>query len=89
MIRKYPTFLIGGHWVFSYNTDSLGRLYYRHFEGVNWALILGMFFSDIIKGRALVLGLLLNLLLSLTFGFMFWACAPIILNSISCPLAFD
>ena len=89
MIRKYPTFLIGGHWVFSFNTDSLGLLYYQPFEGVNWALVLGMFFGDIIKGRALVLGLLINLLLSLTFGFMFCACAPNILNSISCPPAFD
>ena len=34
---------------------------------------------------ALVLGLLPNLFLSMTFGLMFLACAPIILNPISCP----
>ena len=70
---KYPTFLIGGNWVFSFNTDSLGRLYYQPLEGVDWALVLGLCLRDIIKGRALVLGLLLNLLLSLTFGLVFWA----------------
>ena len=82
MIRKYPSFLIGGDWVFSFNTNSLGWLYYQPFEGVNWALVLGLWLGDIIKGRALVLGLLLNPLLSLTFGLVFWVCAPIILNPI-------
>ena len=83
MIRKYPTFLTGGDVVFSFNTNFLGRLYYQSFEGVNWALIMGLRLEDIIKGRALVLGLLFNLLLSLSFGLVFWACAPIILNPIS------
>ena len=71
MIRKYPTFLIGGDWVFSFNTNSLGLLHYQSFEGVNWALVLGLWLEDIIKGRALVLGILLNLILSLTFGLVF------------------
>ena len=57
IIRKYPTFLIGGHWVFSFNTDSLGWLCYQPFKGVNWALVMGLSLGDIIKGRALVLGL--------------------------------
>ena len=43
---------------------------------------MGLWLKDIIKGRALVLGLLFNLLLSLSFGLVFWACAPIILNPI-------
>ena len=43
MIRKYPTFLIGGYLVFSFNTDSLGLLYYQSFEGVNWTLVLNLF----------------------------------------------
>ena len=64
----------------SFNTDSLGRLYYQFFEGVDWTLVLGLYLRDIIKSRALILGLLLNLLLSLTFGLAFWAYAPIILN---------
>ena len=82
MIRKYPTFLIGGDWAFPFNTNSLGLLYYRSIEGVSWALVMGLWLKDIIKGRALVLGLLFNLLLSLSFGLVFWACAPIILNPI-------
>ena len=32
--------------------------------------------------RSFLLGLLLYLFLSMTFGLVFWACAPIILNSI-------
>ena len=71
MIRKYPTFLIGGDCVFSFNTNSWGLLYYQSFEGVNWALVLGLWLEAIIKGQALVLALLLNLLLSLTFGLVF------------------
>ena len=50
---------------------------------MDWALILGLCLGDIIEGRALVLGLLFNLLLRLTFGLVFWACAPIILNPIN------
>ena len=69
--------------MFSFNTDSLGWSCYRPFKGVNWALVLGLSLGDIIKGRALVLGLLLNLLLSLASGLAFWACAPIILNPIN------
>ena len=32
IIRKYPTFLIGGDWVFSSNMDSLG---YQFFKGAS------------------------------------------------------
>ena len=43
---------------------------------------MGLWLEDIIKGRALVLDLLFNLLLTLLFGLVLWTCAPIILNSI-------
>ena len=55
-------------------------------KGGNWALVLGLCLEDVNKGRALVLGPLLNLLLSLAFGLVFWACAPIILNPINIKL---
>ena len=50
---------------------------------MNWAFILGLYLGDVIKGLTPVLGLLLNPFLSLAFGLMFWACAPIILNPIT------
>ena len=50
---------------------------------MNWALVLGLYLGDVIKGPTLVLGLVLNPFLSLVFGLVFWACAPIILNPIS------
>ena len=52
---------------------------------MTWALVLGLCLGDAIKGPSLVLGLLLNPFLSLKFGLVFWACAPIILNPISYP----
>ena len=55
---KYPTFLIGGDWVFSSNTDSLS---YQSFKGASWALVSGLHLGDTIKGLTLVLGLLFNL----------------------------
>ena len=44
-----------------------------------WAYVVGR------SLLCLLLGLFLYLFLNLTFGLVFWACAPIILNSISCP----
>ena len=46
---------------------------------------MGLWLEDIIMGRALVLGLLFNLLLTLSFGLVLLTCAPIILN----PINFD
>ena len=77
-IRFFP--LIRIPWV-DYITKS--------FEEVNWALVLGLWLEDIIKGRALVLGILFNLLLSLSFGLVFWAYTPIILNPINYKLLFS
>ena len=51
-----PTFLIGGDWVFSSNTDSWGD---QSFKGVSWTLVLGLHLGDTINGLLLVLGLLL------------------------------
>ena len=79
IIRRYPTFLNGGHWMFSSNTNSLG---YQSFKGANWALVSGLHLGDTVKGLTLVLSLL-------TFGLAFWAYAPIISNPISCPPAFS
>ena len=73
IIRRYLTFLNGGHWMFSSNTDSLG---YQSFKGASWALVFSLHLGDTIKGLTLVLGLL-------TFGFVSWACAPIISNPIN------
>ena len=66
--------------MFAPNMDSLGC---QPFKGVNWALVLGLYLRDVIKGPALVLGLLLNPFLSLAFGLVFCAYAPIILNPIN------
>ena len=63
IIRKYLTFPIGGDWVFSPNTDSLGC---QPFKEANWALVLGMPLRDTIKGILLVPG---PILIS-TFGFV-------------------
>ena len=57
IIRRYPTFLNGGNWVFSSNTDSLG---YQYFKGASWVLVSGLHLEDTIKGLTLVLGPLLN-----------------------------
>ena len=53
IIGEYLTFLIGGDWVFSLNTDSLGC---QPFKGMSWALVLGLPLRDTIKGLLLVLG---------------------------------
>ena len=68
--------------MFSPNTDSLGS---QPFKGASWALVLGLSLRDTIKGLLLVLGPFLIQM----FGLVSWACAPIISNLISCPLAFD
>ena len=78
IIGKYLTFLIGGDWVFSPNTDSLGC---QLFKGASWALVLGLPLRDTIKGLLLVLGPFLIP----AFGLVSWACVPIISNPISCP----
>ena len=75
IIGEYLTFLIGGDWVFSPNTDSLG---YQPFKGASWALILGLPLRDTIKGLLLVLGPFLIP----TFRLVSWACASIISNPI-------
>ena len=62
IIGEYLTFLIGGDWVFSPNTDSLGC---QPFKGASWALVLGLYLGDVIKGLLLVLSPFLN---------PFWAC---------------
>ena len=51
-----------GDWVFSPNMDSLGC---QPFKGVNWALVLGLYLGDVIKGLLLALG---------PFLISFWAC---------------
>ena len=51
IIEKYLTFPIGGDWVFSPNTNSLG---YQPFKGANWALVSGLPLRDNIKGPLLV-----------------------------------
>ena len=76
IIGEYLTFLIGGDWVFSPNTDSLGC---QPFKGVSWTLVLGLPLRDTIKGLLLVPG---SFLIP-AFGLLSWACAPIISNSIS------
>ena len=76
IIREYLTFLIGGDWVFSPNTDSLGC---QPFNGASWALVLGLPLRDTIKALFLVLGPFLIP----TFGLVSWACAPIISNPIT------
>ena len=81
-IGEYLTFLIGGDWVFSPNTNSLDC---QPFKGVSWALVLGLPLRDTIKGLLLVLGPFLIP----TFGLVSWACAPFISNPISYPPAFD
>ena len=63
IIGEYLTFLIGGDWVFSPNTDSLGC----------WALVLGLPLRDTIKGLLLVLGPFLIP----TFGLVSWAARPL------------
>ena len=78
IIGEYLTFLIGGDWVFSPNTDSLGR---QPFKGASWALVLGLPLRDTIKGLFLVLGPFLIPM----FGIVSLVCAPIISNPISCP----
>ena len=75
IIGKYLTFLIGGDWMFSPNTDSLG---YQPFKGASWALVFCLPLRDTIKGLLLVLGPF-----SIpTFGLVSWAYAPIISNPI-------
>ena len=76
IIGEYLTSPIGGDWVFSPNTDSLGC---KPFKGANWALVLGMPLRDTIKGLLLVSGPILIP----TFGLVSWACAPIISNCIN------
>ena len=46
IIGEYLTFLIGGDWVFSPYTDSLGC---QRFKGASWALVLGLPLRDTIK----------------------------------------
>ena len=75
IIGEYFTFLIGGDWVFSPNTDSLG---YQPFKGAIWALVLGLLLRDTIKGILLALGPFLIP----TFRLVSWACAPIISNPV-------
>ena len=53
IIGEYLTFLIGGDWVFSLNTDSLGC---QSFKGTSWALVLGLLLRDTIKGLLLAPG---------------------------------
>ena len=76
IIGEYLNFLIGGDWVFSPNTDSLGC---QPFKGASWALFLGLPLRDTIKGLLLVLG---SFLIQ-TFGLVSWAWAPIISNPIN------
>ena len=76
IIGEYLNFLIGGDWVFSPNTDSLGC---QHFKGASWTLVLGLPLRDTIKGLLLVLGPFLIP----AFGLVSWACAPIISNLIN------
>ena len=66
IIGKYLTFLIGGDWMSSPNTDSLGC---HPFKGASWALVLGLPLRDTIKGLSLVLGPFLIP----TFGLVSWA----------------
>ena len=75
VIGEYLIFLIGGDWVFSFNTDSLGC---QPFKGVSWALVLDLLSRDTIKGILLAL----SQFLIPTFGLISWACAPIISNPI-------
>ena len=57
IIRRNPTFLNGGHLVFSSNTDSLS---YQYFKGTSWNLVSGLYLGDTIKGLTLVLSPLFN-----------------------------
>ena len=72
---EYLTVLIGGDWVFSLNTDSLGC---QPFKGASWALVLGLPLRDTIKGLFLVHGPFLIPM----FGLVSWAHVPIISNPI-------
>ena len=76
IIGEYLTFLIGGDWVFSPNTDSLGC---QPFKGESWALVLGLPLRDTIKGLLLVL----DPFLIPTFELVSYVCAPVISNPIS------
>ena len=61
--------------MFSPNTDSLGC---QPFKGASWALVLGLYLRDTIKGLLLVL----DPFLIPTFELISWACMPIISNPI-------
>ena len=61
--------------MFSSNTDFL---VYQSFKWASWALVLGLYFRDNIKGLLLVLS---HFLIPM-FELVSWACAPIILNPI-------
>ena len=76
IIREYLTFLIGGDWVFSPNTNFLDC---QPFKGASWALVFGLSLRDTIKGLLVVL----DPFLIPTFGFVSCACAPFISNPIN------
>ena len=76
IIGAYLTFLIGGDWVFSPDTNSLGC---QPFKGASWALVLGLPLRDTIKSLLLVL----SPFLIPTFGLVSWAYVPFISNPIS------
>ena len=46
IIGEYLTFLIGGDWLFSPNTDSLDC---QPFKGMSWALVLDLPLRDTIR----------------------------------------
>ena len=85
VIENYPTSFIGEIWFDLQDKQLLGiillpllvrfGLIYRI-----WALVLGLYIGDVIKGLLLVLGPFL-----IPFWACVWACAPIISNPISCP----
>ena len=62
LVRFGLIYMINSYWELSFNTNSLG---YQPIKGVNWALILGLYLGDVIKGLLLVLG---------PFLIPFWAC---------------
>ena len=80
---KYSSFLIGGKLImkigyFPFTRVLWGCLCHQPYEGVDRAPALSPCQWDIIMGRAVLLGLPLNPILSRLLGLVFWAYAPIV-----------
>ena len=85
---KYSSFLIGRKLImeieyFPFTRVLWGCLCHQPCEGVDRTPALGQCQWDIIMGRAILLGLPFNPILSLLLRLVFWACAPLVLDPIN------